>query len=69
MTALTPRGAAPADERRQQLVAELMAGLEGIEELPLEEQTARLTGAQRTLAGILSNDPTITQPGLPGLPG
>lgn len=67
MSLPTPRSAAPADQRRQDLVAEAMAALEGVEELPLEEQAARLTEAQSVLAGVLSNDPLTVQRGLPGV--
>ena len=42
----TPRQAAPSDVRRTELVGEVLAGLEALDELPLEEQTARLTEAQ-----------------------
>jgi len=69
VTVPTPRSAAPGDLRRQELVAELVASLDGVEDLPLPEQTARLTEAQRILAGVLSNDPMITQLGLPGVTG
>lgn len=67
MMTATPRDAAPDDVRRAQLVARVMEGLEGIESLPLAEQTARMAQAQRALSGVLSNDPTIIQAGLPGL--
>lgn len=67
MTAPTPRSAAPSDVRRTELVAETMAGLEGIEALPLDQQTAKLSEAQRILAGVLNNDPAVTQLGLPGV--
>lgn len=63
----TPRGAMASDQNRKALVQEAMEGLEGIEELPLEQQAARLTQAQATLAGVLSNDPAVTRPGLPGV--
>ena len=67
MTAPTPRSAAPSDVRRTDLVSETMAGLEGIEDLPLDQQTAKLSEAQRILAGVLNNDPAVTQLGLPGV--
>ncbi|NHB85843.1 hypothetical protein G7085_18200 [Tessaracoccus sp. HDW20] len=50
-------------------MAELVASLDGVEELPLPGQTARLTEAQRILAGVLNNDPMVTQLGLPGVTG
>ncbi|QXT63895.1 hypothetical protein [Tessaracoccus palaemonis] len=68
MTQLTPRSAAPADVRRVELVAETMDGLVGVDRLPLAEQAARLDVAQRTLAAVLSNDPSVAQPGIPGVP-
>lgn len=67
MTQPTPRSAAPSDVRRTQLVAETMSELDGVEELPLAEQAHRLDQAQRTLAAVLSNDPSIVQPGIPGV--
>ena len=36
MTDPTPRSAAPANVRRLELVGELMASLDGVEELPLD---------------------------------
>ena len=69
MSVPTPRSAAPGGLRRQELVAELMTSLEATQDLPLAEETSRLTEAQRILAGVLSNDPLITQLGLPGVTG
>lgn len=63
----TPRSAAPSIVRRTELVTEAMAGLDGMEGLPLDEQTAKLSEAQRILAGVLNNDPAVTQLGLPGV--
>ena len=68
MTQPTPRSAAPADVRRVELVAETMDGLVGVDRLPLAEQAARLDAAQRTVAAVLSNDPSVAQPGIPGVP-
>lgn len=65
----TPRSTFAADENRKALVGETMDALEGLDELPLEEQTRRLTRAQAILAGVLSNDPDVTRPGLPGVEG
>lgn len=69
MTSSKPHDALPADKSGRNLVAELMDGLEGVEELPVEEQTARLAQVQRTLAGILSDDPLLTRVSKPGIPG
>lgn len=69
MTAPTPRSAAPGDVRRARLVEETIAGLEGSDELPIDEQLALLDQAQRTLSAVLSNDPSIAQPGLPEVAG
>ena len=67
MTEPTPRSAAPADERRLELVGELMASLDGVEELPLDQLANRLGEAQGVLAGVLNNDPSVTQLGIPGV--
>ncbi|SHJ71112.1 hypothetical protein SAMN02745244_03084 [Tessaracoccus bendigoensis DSM 12906] len=69
MTSSKPHDAHPADMSGRNLVAELMDGLVGVEELPVEEQTARLAQVQRTLAGILSDDPLLTRVSKPGFPG
>lgn len=63
----TPRYAAPSDVRRTELVGEVVAGLDGLDELPLEEQTAKLTEAQAVLHAVLSNDPGVSQLGIPGV--
>lgn len=44
-----------------------MAAIEGIDDLPLAEQAARLTEAQAVLAGVLNNDPEVSQLGIPGV--
>ena len=67
MTVPTPRAAAPSDVRRVELVGEVMAGLDGLDELSLEQQAAKLAEAQTILAGVLNNDPAVTQLGLPGV--
>lgn len=67
MSQPTPRQAVPADVRRQEAVAETMAGLADVDLLPLPEAAAALTEAQRVLSAVLSNDPSVTQPGFPGL--
>ncbi|HOA27323.1 MAG TPA: hypothetical protein PKG51_07405 [Arachnia sp.] len=67
MTEPTPRSAAPADVRRLELVGELMASLDGVEELPLDQLANRLGEAQGVLAGVLNNDPSVTQLGIPGV--
>ena len=64
----TPRDAAPATERRKDLVAEAMAGLEGIDDLDTADQFARLDAAQSVLAGVLANA-AVGQLGIPGLRG
>ncbi|MBB1484955.1 hypothetical protein H5392_13920 [Tessaracoccus sp. MC1865] len=63
----TPRSAAPAEVRRVELVGEVMAGLESLDDLPFEEQTAKLTEAQSVLQAVLNNDPNLTQLGIPGV--
>lgn len=63
----TPRSAAPNEVRRTELVAEAMAALDGIDELPLEEQTAKLAEAQTVLQAVLNNDPAVSQLGIPGV--
>ncbi len=67
MTEPTPRSAAPADVRRLELVGELMASLDGVDELPLDQLANRLGEAQGVLAGVLNNDPSVTQLGIPGV--
>ncbi len=67
MTEPTPRSAAPADVRRLELVGELVASLDGVEELPLDQLANRLGEAQGVLAGVLNNDPSVTQLGIPGV--
>ncbi|HJE51807.1 MAG TPA: hypothetical protein K8V15_07495 [Tessaracoccus flavescens] len=67
MTVPTPRNAAPSDVRRVELVEEVMASLESLDDLPLEQQAAKLSEAQGILAGVLNNDPAVTQLGLPGV--
>lgn len=67
MSLRTPRPAAPSDVRRSQVVANVMASLEGVAELPLEDRIARLTEAQAVLAGVLDDDPGVGQPGIPGV--
>lgn len=67
MSVPTPRQAAPTDVRRLALVAEVMEAVRDVESLPLAEQSAALSEAQRVLAGVLSNDPSVLQQGIPGL--
>ena len=67
MTEPTPRSAAPADVRRLELVGELMASLDGVEELPLDQLANRLGEAQGVWAVVLNNDPSVTQLGIPGV--
>ncbi len=59
--------AAPSDVRRTELVGEVVAGLEQMDELPLEEQTAKLTEAQAVLQAVLNNEPGVSQLGIPGM--
>lgn len=63
----TPRNAAPNDVRRAELVEEVLTGLERLDELPLEQQTAALSEAQAVLQAVLNNDPGIAQMGIPGV--
>jgi hypothetical protein len=67
VTEPTPRSVVPADVRRLELVGELMASLDGVEELPLDQLANRLGEAQGVLAGVLNNDPSVTQLGIPGV--
>ena len=67
MTAPSPADSAPSDVRRTALVHATMAGLEGLEDLPLGEQITLLGEAQSVLAGVLNNDPGLRQPGIPGM--
>ena len=67
MTEPTPRSAAPAEVRRLELVGELMASPDGVDELPLDQLANRLGEAQGVLAGVLNNDPSVTQLGIPGV--
>lgn len=67
MTVPTPRSAAPSDVRRIQLVEEVVAALDGVEDAPLEAQVARLGEAQQVLAAILNNHPGVGQLGIPGV--
>jgi hypothetical protein len=62
----TPMDAAPSVVKRQQLVAQAMESLEGVEELPVEEQLARLSQVQELLSGVLNNT-DVTQLGIPGV--
>lgn len=68
MTAPTPKDAAPAVERRKELVVEAMAALEGVGDLPTPEQFARLDETQSVLAAVLNNQ-GISQLGIPGVHG
>lgn len=68
MTSATPRDAAPAVERRKELVAEAMGALEDVGELPTREQLTRLDEAQTVLAAVLNNQ-DISQLGIPGVHG
>ena len=38
-----------------------------VEELPLDQLANRLGEAQGVLAGVLNNDPSVTQLGIPGV--
>ncbi|TRY16645.1 hypothetical protein FOJ82_15805 [Tessaracoccus rhinocerotis] len=68
MTSPTPRDAAPAVERRKELVAEAMSGLDGVGEADTAEQLARLDEAQTILAAVLNNQ-DVNQLGIPGVHG
>ncbi|MCC2593183.1 hypothetical protein LKO27_07135 [Tessaracoccus sp. OS52] len=64
----TPKDAAPAVERRRELVAEAMANLAEVEQLPTTEQLARLDETQAVLAAVLNNQ-EVSQLGIPGVHG
>lgn len=68
MTAPTPKDAAPAVERRKELVEDTMSGLEDVGNLPTTEQLARLDETQGVLAAVLNNQ-GISQLGIPGVHG
>lgn len=53
MTGITPRDAVPGDVRLLQTIAETMAGVEDLEELPVDEAISRLETAHRALAEAL----------------
>lgn len=69
MMAATPRDAAPTVARRQEVVAQVLETLDGIEELPVGEQVDRLSQAQSTLSAVLNNQTGIPQMGIPGIQG
>lgn len=64
----TPRDAAPAVERRRELVAEAMGRVADLAGRPTAEQLARLDEAQSVLAGVLNNE-GVNQLGIPGVHG
>lgn len=66
MSEVTPRQVAPAHVRRQSLVDDAMAALEGVEQLPLAEQLTRLEEAQAVLARVLDNPDEAQRP-IPGV--
>lgn len=61
----TPRDAAPAVERRKELVAEAMARTEDLDGMSTAEQLARLDEVATLLAGVLHN--SVNQLGIPGV--
>lgn len=63
----TPSSAAPAGIRRQQVVHEVMASVEGIAELSVADQLQRFDEAQQVLAAVLQKSSDIPQPGIPGV--
>lgn len=63
----TPGSAAPPEVRRQQVVQEAMASVEGIADLAVADQLQRLAEAQQVLAAVLQNSSDIPQPGIPGV--
>lgn len=62
MTGITPRDVAPGDAQCLQTIAETMAGVEDLEELPVDEAISRLEAAHRALAGALKPE-TERRPG------
>lgn len=68
MTSPTPKDATPALERRKQLVADAMASLDGVADLPTPDQLARLDEVQGLLAAVLNNQ-DVNQLGIPGVHG
>lgn len=68
MTGPTPKDAAPALERRKELVAEAMAAVAEVGKLSTTEQLARLDEVQGVLAAVLNNQ-DVGQLGIPGVHG
>ena len=62
MTGITPRDVIPSDVRRLQAIADAMAGVEGLEKLPVDEAIFRLEVAHRALAEALKPE-AERQPG------
>lgn len=62
----TPRDAVPEHTRRKELVADALAHVEDIEDLPVKQQFARLDESQAVLAAVLNRAP-VSQLGLPGI--
>ena len=62
MTGITPRDVVPGDVRRLQTIADTMAGVEGVEKLPVDEAISRLEAAHRALAEALKPE-TERRPG------
>ncbi len=67
MSAPTPRDAAPAVQRRLEVVAEVEKSLDGVDDLPMPERLARLEEAQRSLQAALNNSAGAGQPPMPGV--
>lgn len=62
-----PSALTPKNVGRAQLVSDLMDSLGALQELPTEQQLAKLEQAQRLLHAVLMNDVDAAQLGLPGL--
>lgn len=59
--------ARPHRSQHEQVIAEAMAELDGIGEVPLAEALGRLTAACETLNAILDTSAEAVQPAFPGL--
>lgn len=62
----TPTDVASAPDRRKVLVAEAMASLEDVTDLPVAEQLLRLDSVQSALSSTLNGGP-VGQAGIPGV--
>lgn len=55
-----------SQEHRERLVEQAIESLDGIDDLPVEEQHSRLAEAQELLSAVLHNQ-GVSQLGIPGV--